>query len=79
MQVSLRVPPETGTRLASMAQKTGKTKTALILEALDEKYRSNQNRAQLIRDLSGWMSKSECDALRIAVGEFASVDEADWR
>ncbi len=78
MQFSLRVPPETGARLKLLAQKTGKTQTALILEALNEKYALKQNRSILIRDLSGWMPKSECDALRIAVAGFDKVEDTDW-
>lgn len=78
MQVSLRVPPETGDRLNSLAKKTGKTKSALIMEALYEKYRPEKDRAQLIRELSGWMPKTECNELREAVAEFKSIREEDW-
>lgn len=79
MQVSLRVPPETSERLESLAEKTGKTKTALILEALKEKYELVPDHAQLVRDLAGWMPAEECDALRTAVAEFDAVDDEDWQ
>ena len=79
MQVSLRVPPKTGDRLNSLAKKTGKTKSALIMEALDEKYRPEKDRSQLIRELSGWMPKTECKELREAVTEFNTVDDEDWK
>jgi hypothetical protein len=78
MQVSLRIPRETGDRLQALAAKTGKTKTALILEALDEKYAPKKNRSQLIRDLAGWMPETECDALRHAVSDFSVIDEKEW-
>ena len=78
MQVSLRVPPKTGEHLNKLARKTGKTKSALIMEALHEKYRPEKDRSQLIRDLSGWMPKSECNELREAVTEFNTVDDEDW-
>ena len=78
MQVSLRVPPKTSARLKSLAEKTGKTKTALILEALDEKYAFRKNRSQLIRELAGWMPAAECEALRNAVADFDFVDDKDW-
>ncbi|MFH1983820.1 MAG: ribbon-helix-helix protein, CopG family [Pseudomonadota bacterium] len=79
MQVSLRVPPETSEQLESLAEKTGKTKTALILEALKEKYELVKDRTQLVRDLAGWMPVEECDALRTAVAEFDAVDDEDWQ
>ena len=79
MQVSLRVPQKTGERLNSLAQKTGKTKSALIMEALNEKYRSEKDRSKLIRELSGWMPKTECKELREAVTEFNTVDDEDWK
>ena len=34
MPISLRIPPETNSRLQALADKKGKTKTELILEAL---------------------------------------------
>ena len=79
MQVSVRVPPKTGERLKSLSQKTGKTKTALILEALAEKYEPKKDRPQLVRDLAGWMSAKECQSLRNLVESFNAVDDEDWR
>lgn len=78
MQISLRVSPETSARLKALAEKTGKTQTALILEALDEKYKLKQDRTKLIRDLAGWMPKAECDGLRHAVSVFDQVNDKDW-
>ena len=78
MQVSLRVPPKTGDRLNSLARKTGKTKSALIMEALDEKYCPKKDRAQLVRELSGWMPKTDCNELREAVSAFNTVNDEDW-
>lgn len=79
MPVSLRVPPETSAHLKSLAEKTGKTKTALIMEALNEKYPLKENRSQLIRELAGWMLPAECEALREAVADFDTTDEKDWQ
>ena len=78
MQISLRVPPKTGERLKALEAKTGKTKTALILEALQDKYEPRTVRSQLVRDLAGWMSSSECEELRKALAEFNTVDDEDW-
>lgn len=79
MQVSLRVPPETMARLKSLSKKTGKTQTALILEALHEKYGLAKSRSQLVHDLAGWMSPSECNELRQALADLDVVDDRDWQ
>jgi predicted transcriptional regulator len=78
MPISLRLPPETNARLQALAAKTGKTKTALVLEALNKKYHFQKDRAQLIRDLSGWMSSDESEVLRESVADFRTVNEGDW-
>ena len=78
MHVSLRVPTKTGDRLNSLARKTGKTKSTLILEALDQKYNPEKDRSQLIREVAGWMSTAECRELREALSEFDAVDNKDW-
>lgn len=79
MQISLRVPPKTSAFLKSLAEKTGKTKTALIIEALDEKYALQKSRSKLIRQLAGWMTAEECEILRNAVADFDTVDDKDWQ
>ena len=79
MQISLRVSPETVERLQALAQQTGKTKTALIIEALYERYECKKDRAQLIRDVSGWMSPAECKSLRKSVENFNAIDDEDWQ
>ena len=79
MQVSIRVPPEISDRLKSLVEKTGKTKTALILEAIDEKYALKKKHSQLVRELAGWMSQAECDELRNTVADFDKVDDRDWQ
>jgi hypothetical protein len=64
--------------LQVLAVKTGKTKTALILEALNEKYTPKKDRSQLIRNLAGWMPKTECNALRYVVSVLSAADEIYW-
>jgi hypothetical protein len=76
MQVSIRVSPETSALLTTLAKKTGRTKTASILEAVDEKYTSKKSRSQLVRELAGWMPQPQCDELRDAVADFGN-DEKD--
>jgi hypothetical protein len=53
------------------------TKTALVHEALNKKYHFQKERAQLVRDLSGWMSSTESEALHEAVADFRTVNEGD--
>ena len=79
MQVSVRVPPKTGELLKQLSQKTGKTKTTLILEALAEKYEPKKDRPQLVRDLAGWLSLKECQSLRKSVENFNKIDDEDWQ
>ncbi len=55
----------------------GKTKTALILEALEEKYNLKKSRRDLIRESAGWLSADEAAELREAMAIFDQVDEED--
>jgi uncharacterized protein (DUF1778 family) len=78
MPISLRIPPEKEQMIRKAARKKGKTKTAFILEAVDEKLGFTKNREQVIRDLAGWMSHREAEELRDALGVFDKVTEGDW-
>jgi hypothetical protein len=77
MPRSLRVPPEKEKVIRRAAAKAGMTKTAYILEAVDEKLGIGKGRAQTIRDLAGWLSHEEADELRESVEIFNRVDEED--
>ena len=78
MPVSLRIPSGKGEMLRKAAAKSRKTKTAYILEAVDEKLGLVKNREQLAREVSGWLSHEEAQELRKAVEIFNKVDEEDW-
>jgi len=78
MPISLRIPSEKDKIIKKAARKTGKTKTAYILEAVDEKLGVVKNRAQLVRELAGWLSHEEAEELREAVQIFEEVREEDW-
>ena len=78
MPLSLRIPPQQEELLKQYAKKTGKTKTAVILEAVDEKLGLKKNRPQLIRDLAGWMSHDKAEELRHSVETFNQINEGDW-
>jgi hypothetical protein len=78
MPLSLRIPPQKDALLRQLARKTGKTKTAIIMEAVDEKLGLHDDRRQLIRDLAGWMSPEEADDLRQSLHVFEQINEGDW-
>jgi len=61
-----------------MAEKEGKTKSAIILEAVDEKLGLIENREHVIRELAGWLTRDEALELREATEVFNRVDEGDW-
>ena len=78
MPISLRIPAEKEALIQELAQKTGKTKTAFILEAIDEKLSLLRDREQMIRQFAGWLSHEEAEELRKATAVFDQVGEGDW-
>jgi len=78
MPVSLRIPSGKDELLRKAAAKSRKTKTAYILEAVDEKLGFIKDREKVVRELAGWLSHQEAQELRKAVKSFNKVDEEDW-
>jgi hypothetical protein len=78
MPISLRLPEYEEKLVNSLAKKTGRTKTAVILEAVSEKLGTSKNRKQLIRDLASWMPHDETEQLRSSLQHFNQVLEGDW-
>ena len=78
MPISLRIPPNKGEMINKAAVKTGKTKTAYILEAVDEKLGLIKNREQTIRELAGWLSHDEAEELRKSLEIFNKINEGEW-
>jgi len=78
MPLSLRIPSEKEKMIKKASQKAGKTKSAFIVEAIDEKLGILKNREQTIRQLAGWMSHEEAEELRKCVGVFNQINEGDW-
>jgi len=78
MPISLRIPPDKEKKIRKIAQKVGTTKTALILNAIDEKLGLTKTREQTIRKLAGWLSHEEADELRRSVDAFNQIGEGDW-
>lgn len=78
MPLSLRIPLEKEKIINKAANKAGKTKSAFILEAVDEKLGLAKNREQTIRELAGWLSTEEAKKLRKSLRAFSRIHEGDW-
>ncbi len=78
MPISLRIPPEKEKMIQRFAKKAGTTKTALILNAVDEKLGLTKTREQTVRELAGWLSHEEADELRESVAVFGQIYAGDW-
>lgn len=78
MPLSLRIPPKKEEIIKKAAKKAGKTKSAYILEAVDEKLGLVKNREKVIRELAGWLSHDEAEQLRKVTEVFNQVHEEDW-
>ncbi|MGE5843124.1 MAG: DUF1778 domain-containing protein [Deltaproteobacteria bacterium] len=78
MPLSLRIPPEKEKIINRAAAKAGKTKSAFILEAVDEKLGLVKDREQTIRELAGWLSNQEAKKLRESLRIFSQIQEGDW-
>jgi len=76
--VSLRIPPEKEEMIRKAAAKSRKSKTAYILDAIDEKLGIVRNRERTIRELAGWMSHDEAEELRSSLRVFDEIHEGDW-
>jgi len=78
MPVSLRISLEKEEKIRKAAAKTAKTKSAYILEAVDEKLGLQKTREQIIRELAGWLPHREAEELRKAVEVFNKINQGDW-
>ena len=78
MPVSLRIPPEKEEMIRKAAARSRKSKTAYILDAIDEKLGIVRNRERTIRELAGWMSHDEAEELRSSLRVFDEIHEGDW-
>jgi uncharacterized protein (DUF1778 family) len=78
MPLSLRIQPKKEEMIKKAAVKAGKSKSAYILEAVDEKLGLIKNREKVIRELAGWLSHDEAEELRKATSIFDQVHDEDW-
>jgi uncharacterized protein (DUF1778 family) len=78
MPISLRLPPKQEKAIAEAAKKSGKTKTAFIIEAVNEKLGLIENREQVVRRTAGWLSPEEASDLKATMKDFEEIHEGDW-
>ncbi len=78
MPLSLRIPPEKEKMIIAASKKAGKSKSAFIVEAIDEKLGLAKNREQTIRQLAGWLTHEEAKELRTSLEVFNQINEGDW-
>jgi len=79
MPISLRITSEKESKIKRAAGKAGKTKTAFILEAVDDKLGLLKNRERIIRESAGWLSHEEAEELRKMVRTFSKIHRGDWK
>lgn len=78
MPMSLRLPLQKENMIKKAAAKERKTKTAFVMEAIDEKLGLSVNMAKALRDFAGWLSAGEAEELRRATKVFDKIDDGDW-
>jgi uncharacterized protein (DUF1778 family) len=79
MPMSLRLPGKKVNMIEKAATKERKSKTAFVIEAIDEKLGLIKNRENALRNFSGWLSGSEAEELRRATSVFETIGEGDWK
>jgi uncharacterized protein (DUF1778 family) len=79
MPMSLRIPIQKENMIEKAARKEKKTKTAFVIEAIDEKLGLVENRESALRNFAGWLSSKEAEELRHATSVFETIHEGDWK
>ena len=79
MPMSLRIPIQKENLIEKAAIKEKKTKTAFVIEAIDEKLGLIKNRENALRNFAGWLSSKEAEELRHATRVFEAIREGDWK
>ena len=73
--MSLRIPAQKENMIAKAADKMNKSKTAFVIEAIDEKLGLVKNRESALRDFAGWLSSKEAQELRQATSVFEKPEK----
>jgi hypothetical protein len=77
MPLNLRIPPEKEQMIKIASKRAGKTKSAFIVEAIDEKLGLVKNRNKTIRQLAGWLTHEEAEDLRTSLAVFNQINKGD--
>ena len=75
MPLSLRIPPEKEKMIKMASKRAGKTKSAFIVAAIDEKLGLVKNRKKTIRQLAGWLTHEEAEDLRASLDVFHQIND----
>jgi uncharacterized protein (DUF1778 family) len=75
---SIRIPKKQEALIEKAAARSGVSKTAFILAAVNEKLGVLKDRSQLIRELAGWLSHEDATELRESVASFGEIHPGDW-
>lgn len=78
MPLSLRIPPQKERMIEKAAESVGKTKSAYIIEAIDEKLGLGSDHGRTVRKMAGWLSHDEAGELRKSMEAFSRIDGEDW-
>jgi uncharacterized protein (DUF1778 family) len=78
MPISLRIPSEKEELIRRAAKKECKTRTAFILDAIDEKLGLTKNRSQVVKELAGYLSPEEARELKESIGPQREIHDEDW-
>jgi hypothetical protein len=70
--------PRERERLEVMLWKRFLQKLGYGWEAIDEKLCFQKPKAEMIREMAGWLSHEETEEIRKAVFVFRTVHEGDW-
>jgi hypothetical protein len=73
MPMSLRLPTKILSMIEKAAIKEKKSKTAFVIEAIDEKLGLVKNRESALRDFAGWLTGKEAEELRVATSVFETI------
>jgi hypothetical protein len=78
MPLSLRLPPDKEAMIRKAASRAGKSKTSLIVEAVDEKLGLDKSSKELIREMASWLTHQEDEELRQSLKVFERTNEGNW-
>ncbi|HCX89029.1 MAG: hypothetical protein COW04_07970 [Deltaproteobacteria bacterium CG12_big_fil_rev_8_21_14_0_65_43_10] len=77
-EIEISIPPKKEEMITKAAIKAGKTQSAYILDAVDEKLGLVNDREKTTRELAGWLSHDEAENLRKATDVFNQINTPSY-